>query len=698
MENSDTRILKDYQRYTITAALPYANGPIHIGQLAGSYISPDIYVRYLRLKHGNEKVLFVCGSDEHGTAIETRAKKEGVSPQQIVDKYHELNKASFERLGIAFDIYHRTSSELHYQTASGFFTALYEKGAFEVKESEQLYDEEAGMFLADRYVKGTCPRCANESAYGDQCENCGATLSPTELINPVSTLSGTKPVWKKTKHWYLPLNKYEDWLKEWLLKGKGRDEEWKKNVLGQCKSWLEDGLQPRAMTRDLSWGVPVPLDDAEGKVLYVWLDAPMGYISATKQWAKDKGLDWKPYWQDNETKLVHFLGKDNIVFHCIIFPSILKELGEFIVPTNVPANEFMNLEGDKMSTSRNWTVWLHEYLDEFEGRQDELRYVLTAIMPETRDSEFTWKDYQNRVNTELVAVLGNFVNRVMVLTHKYFEGRVQPLVEERKESATNKDLNLALKEGIAGVEKSLESYRFREAMDNALGIARAGNKYLADEEPWNLYKEDEAAVGHVLNRCTQLMVNLAIVLEPFLPQTSRKILRLLDFTGLNMNWGMLGNMEMIQEGHQLNESELLIAKVEDEEIQKQIDKLAATKLENQAKDSDVKIKPMIEFEDFQKLDMRTGTILEASKVEGADKLLQLTVDLGFEKRTIVSGVADHYKAEDIIGQQVTVLINLKPRKIRGVESQGMILMAEDDAAGLKFLSPAGDMPNGSEIH
>lgn len=671
------------KKHLITSALPYANGPLHIGHMAGAYLNADIYVRHLR--NQNEEVLWVCGSDEHGAAITIRAQKEGVSPQEVVDKYDRIIRESFEGLDISFDIYHRTSSELHHRTASEFFLELDKKGSFIKKESEQYYDKESEMFLADRYIKGICPKCGHEDAYGDQCENCGSALSPTELINPKSTLSGASPELRTTTHWFLPLNQHEDWVKEWLVEGvlEGKEHhepsEWKKHVLGQCRSWVEAGLQPRAMTRDLKWGIPVPLVEGKGKVLYVWMDAPIGYISATKAWCEEQGKDWKEYWQDEETELIHFIGKDNIVFHCIIFPIILKQHGGYILPTNVPANEFLNLEGDKISTSRNHAVWLHEYLEELPGRVDELRYVLGSILPETKDSEFTWEDYQSRVNNELVAILGNFVNRCLVLTKKYFDGTIpapkgiEPMPEEGK----------ALLEGnLKEIDSAIRSFRFREALQLAMQGARYGNRYLAEKEPWKLIKTDEDAVADILYNSLQLVAHVADALEAFLPGTS---VRMRAMLGINSG-------EEPKPGASLGEIELLFKKVEDEEIQVQKDKLTKSP-EAGLKDE----KEMIDFETFTKMDIRTGEILSAEKVAGADKLLQLQVKLGPETRTIVSGIAEHYEAEEVIGKSVSVLVNLAPRKIRGVMSQGMILMAEDEKGNLAFVSPEKEMPAGSTI-
>lgn len=676
------------KRYLITAALPYANGPLHIGHIAGAYLPADIYVRYLRLK--GEDVVFVCGSDEHGAAITLRAKKEGTTPKAIVDKYHVQIKETFERFGINFNIYHRTSSELHHTTASDFFKVLNENGKFTKETSEQFYDEENKQFLADRYITGTCPKCGYESAYGDQCEKCGSSLNPKDLINPISTLSGKPPVLKETFHWYLPMNEYEGWLKEWLIDG---HKEWKANVYGQCKSWIDGGLQPRAMTRDLDWGVKVPVKDAEGKVLYVWLDAPIGYISATKQWALDNNRDWKPYWMKKDTKLVHFIGKDNIVFHCIIFPIILKAHGDYILPENVPANEFLNLEGNKLSTSRNWAIWLHEYLDEFPGKEDVLRYTLCSIMPETKDSEFTWKDFQARNNNELASILGNFVNRVMVLTQNFFEGKV-PDADECS------DLKQFIEQQKAAIETSLEGYRFREAVQELMNVARHGNKLLTEKEPWKLIKTDKKAAGIVLYDCLQIIVNLAVLCEPFLPFTSQKIRTMLNLDASILKWENIGKMNLLKPDHQLGASSLLFEKVEDDVIRKQIDKLhasaqvtaTATPVTTQQP-----AKPSISYDDFSKLDLRVGKILSAEKVEKADKLLKLQVDLGYERRTVVSGIAQFFKPEEIIGKKVSLVANLASKKIKGIESHGMILMAEDAEGKLAFVSSTDEMPDGSSI-
>ncbi|MRX48532.1 methionine--tRNA ligase [Pedobacter puniceum] len=680
-----------FKRYTITAALPYANGPKHIGHLAGAYIPADLYVRYLRLK--NRDVVFVCGSDEHGTAIANQAMKEQTTPRAIIDKYHELNKQSFEKLGISFDIYHRTSEPIHHETAQDFFKNLNEKGIFKVETSEQYYDEEAKQFLADRYITGTCPSCGNDGAYGDQCEKCGTSLSPEDLIDPKSTLTGNKPVRKETKHWYLPLDQYEGWLKEWILEGHKHD--WRTNVYGQCKSWIDGGLHPRAVTRDLDWGIKVPAEGADGKVLYVWFDAPIGYISATRQWALDHNKDWELYWKDKETKLVHFIGKDNIVFHCIVFPVMLHTQGEFILPENVPANEFMNLEGDKMSTSRGWSIEMHEYLEDFPNKIDELRYYLTAIAPETSDSEFTWKDYQARVNNELVAILGNFVNRVMILMHKYFDGIV---AGSGKIELSDNAINEAIGNCYDEVEQAFESYKFRQAQTAAMEIARLGNRYLTEHEPWKAYKENPEAAREVLHNCLHIIAHAATCLQAFLPNTAEKI-----FTMLNLKNKFSFDEEIVFEGgHQLNTAALLFEKIEDEVIERQIQKLIDKKASlEQVKEETSVVAPAkknISFEQFSGLDIRTGTILEAEKVAKTKKLLKLKIDTGIDVRTVVSGIAEFYEPEKIIGQQVSILVNLEPREIKGILSQGMILMAENSSGKLSFVAPTeSDINNGSVI-
>ncbi|GAL86503.1 hypothetical protein MYP_3733 [Sporocytophaga myxococcoides] len=681
---------KNYKRHTITAALPYANGPVHIGHLAGVYVPADIYARYLRLK--GEDVLFVCGSDEHGVPITIRAKKEGITPQQAVDKYHTIIKDSFKDFGISFNIYSRTSAQVHHETSSEFFKTLYNKGIFEEKVTEQYFDPKALQFLADRYIEGTCPKCGFEKAYGDQCENCGSTLSPSELINPHSTLSGEKPVLKSTKHWYLPLDKYENWLREWILEG---HKEWKANVYGQCKSWIDQGLQPRAVTRDLDWGVPVPLPGTEGKVLYVWFDAPIGYISATKDWAQQQGTPeaWAPYWQDQDTKLVHFIGKDNIVFHCVIFPVMLKTHGDYILPDNVPANEFLNLEGNKISTSRNWAVWLHEYLQEFPGKADVLRYVLCANAPETKDNDFTWKDFQARNNNELVAIFGNFVNRAVVLTRKNYDGIVpaQGTLEN-----IDKEVLEKLKELPEKVAGSIEAYRFREALTFMMELARVGNKYLADTEPWQLIKTDASRVKTILNISLQISASLAILAEPFMPHTAAKLSEMLGLEKLS--WKDAGKDNLVVGGHQLKAGGLLFDKIEDETIEAQIKKLQDTKLANELASKTVAPeKPAVQFDDFTQMDIRIATIIEAEKVAKTKKLLKLKLDTGIDTRTVVSGIAEYYEPEKIIGQQVCLLANLAPREIKGIESKGMILMAEDKDGKLSFVSPVNKITNGGTV-
>ena len=675
---------KKFKRYLVTSALPYANGPVHIGHLAGVYVPSDIYTRYLRLR--GEDVIHVCGSDEHGVPITIKAKKEGITPQQVVDRYHEIIKNAFAGLGIEFDIYSRTSSDMHTVTASDFFRKMNEDGKFVEQTTEQYYDEEAKMFLADRYIMGTCPKCGNERAYGDQCEACGSTLSPDELVEPHSTLSGSVPVKKATTHWYLPLNDYEQMLREWILDG---HKEWKTNVYGQCKSWLDGGLQPRAVSRDLDWGIPVPVEGAEGKVLYVWFDAPIGYISATKELTPD----WEKYWKSEDTKLVHFIGKDNIVFHCIVFPSMLKAHGDYILPENVPSNEFLNLEGDKISTSRNWAVWLHEYLEDMPGKEDVLRYVLCANAPETKDNDFTWKDYQARNNNELVAVLGNFVNRALVLTQKYYNG-VVPACGELTEYDQQTIAELS---GIkASLEHNIENYRFREALKDAMNFARIGNKYLADSEPWKLIKTDTERVKTILNIALQITASIATAIEPFMPFSAAKILNMLAVE--KFGWDTLGSMELIAAGHTIGTPALLFEKIEDDVIQRQLDKLEATKAANAA--AEVKAEPQKEactFDDFQKMDIRVSTILAAEKVAKTKKLLKLTVDTGIDQRTIVSGIAEHFTPEELIGQQVLVLVNLQPRELKGILSQGMILMAEDATGALRLVQPSMAVKAGSMV-
>ena len=681
------------KRYTVTAALPYTNGPIHIGHLAGVYVPADIYARYLRLT-GND-VAYICGSDEHGVAIPMRAKKEGVSPQEIIDKYHTIIKQSFKDFGISFDNYSRTSSKIHHKTASDFFIDLHKKGDFIEEVTAQLYDAEANQFLADRFVVGTCPKCGFEESYGDQCEHCGTSHNGTDLINPKSAITGNTPTLKETKHWFLPLDKHESFLREWILDGHKSD--WKSNVLGQVKSWIDDGLRPRAVTRDLEWGIPVPVDGGEGKVLYVWFDAPIGYISSTKEWAEREGKNWEDYWKDENTKLVHFIGKDNIVFHCIIFPSMLKAHGGYILPENVPANEFLNLEGNKLSTSKNWAVWLHEYLEDFPNQQDVLRYTLTANAPENKDNDFTWKDFQAKNNNELVAIFGNFINRVVVLTNKYYEGQV-PAAGEFTE--VDEDTLAAIKHFPESIGKSIQRYRFREASQELMNLARLGNKYLADEEPWKVIKVDEERVKTIMYVALQISAALAVVSEPFLPFTSDKLKKMLHISNENdRSWNDVSEKEvLLPANHQIGSAELLFSKIEDKTVTTQLEKLAATKKANEQENKVIEPqKETIDFEDFTKLDMRVGTILEAVKVAKTKKLLQLKVDVGIDVRTIVSGIAESFSPEDIIGQQVTVLTNLAPRKIRGVESQGMILMTDTPDGKLAFVEPEQKVNNGQQI-
>ena len=677
---------KQFKRYLITSALPYANGPVHIGHLAGVYVPSDIYARYQRLR--GRDVISVCGSDEHGVPITIKARKEGITPQDVVDRYHAIIKDAFQRLGMSFDIYSRTSSPTHRVTASDFFKKLYDEGKFIEQTSEQFYDEEAKAFLADRYIVGTCPRCQSEGAYGDQCEKCGSTLSPDELINPTSKLSGSVPVKRPTKHWYLPLDQYDAFLREWILEG---HKEWKSNVYGQCKSWLDTGLQPRAVSRDLDWGIPVPIEGEEGKVLYVWFDAPIGYISATK----DLTPDWEKYWKDEDTKMVHFIGKDNIVFHCIVFPSMLKAHGDYILPENVPANEFLNLEGNKISTSKNWAVWLHEYLDEFPGKEDVLRYVLCANAPETKDNDFTWKDFQARNNNELVAILGNFVNRALVLTKKYYGG----VVPEAGELTDYDRDTIAELSGIkASLESNIENYRFREALKDAMNFARIGNKYLADTEPWKVVKTDPERVKTILNIALQITANITIAIEPFMPFSSAKILSMLNIEKLG--WDNLGSMSLIAAGHTIGEATLLFEKIEDDVIEAQLKKLDDIKKANAAAEAAEHVteqKEECSFDDFQKMDIRVSTILEAEKIAKTKKLLKLTVDTGIDKRTIVSGIAEHFSPEELVGRQVLVLVNLAPREMKGVTSQGMILMAEDASGKLELLAPEHKTNNGAIV-
>jgi methionyl-tRNA synthetase len=680
--------MPSFKRHTITAALPYTNGPVHIGHLAGVYVPSDIYARYLRLR--GEDVAFICGSDEHGVAITLKARNEGLTPQQLVDIYHEKIKTSFEQFGISFDIYSRTSNNIHHQTASDYFRTLYDKGLLTEKTTEQFYDAQAQQFLADRYIKGTCPNCGYEEAYGDQCEKCGSTLSPSELKNPKSMLSGEAPVLKETKHWYLPLDQYEGWLKKWILE---EHKEWKPNVYGQCKSWLDNGLQPRPITRDLEWGIPVPIEGAEGKVLYVWFDAPIGYISATKEWAQQQGKNWEDYWKSPDTRLLHFIGKDNIVFHCIIFPAILKAEGSYILPDNVPANEFLNLESNKISTSRNWAVWLHEYLDEFPGKQDVLRYVLTANAPETKDNDFTWKDFQTRNNSELVAIFGNFVNRALVLSQKYFgdtiptAGELQPVDIQVLDDA---------KQIPATIESALDQFKFREALAHMMDLARIGNKYLADTEPWKLIKEDQQRVGTILNVCLQLAAGLAVFCEPFLPFSAEKLRGMLNMP--RQEWEKAKAFNSLPGGHVLGQLSLLFEKIEDSQIEHQVKKLMDTKTANESATTHMKpAKAAIAYDDFMKMDLRVGQIKTAQRVEKSDKLLQFTVDTGLDTRTILSGIAKHFTPEEMVGKKVVVLANLAPRKIMGVESQGMLLFAENENGELKAVTPDETAENGATI-
>ncbi|MBS7256671.1 methionine--tRNA ligase [Flavobacterium branchiicola] len=711
-------MIQNPKRYTITAALPYTNGPIHIGHLAGVYVPADIYSRYLRLQ--GKDVAFICGSDEHGVAISMKAKKEGITPQEVIDKYDGIIRKSFSDFGISFDNYSRTSAKIHHDTASEFFRTLYDKGDFIEEVTEQLYDAKANQFLADRFVVGTCPKCGNDGAYGDQCENCGSTLNATDLINPKSTITGETPILKETKHWFLPLDRYSDFLTKWILEGHKSD--WKANVYGQVKSWIDAGLEPRAVTRDLDWGIDVPVEGAEGKKLYVWFDAPIGYISSTKEWAAREGKDWEPYWKDEETKLVHFIGKDNIVFHCIIFPAMLKAEGSYILPDNVPANEFLNLEGNKLSTSKNWAVWLHEYLEEFPEKQDVLRYALTSNAPETKDNDFTWKDFQARNNNELVAIFGNFINRVVVLTNKYYEG----VVPTPNEFTEVDEATLAeLKAYPAVISSSVERYRFREALGELMNVARLGNKYLADEEPWKVMKDNPERVKTQMYVALQIAAALSVLAEPFLPFTANKLSKILNlgdlkehFEGFSkflkeknrdaqdivldkkLGWNDISeNSDLIPAGHKIGEAELLFAKIEDEEIQKQIDKLEATKTANLAESKQPEPqKELIQFEDFAKMDIRVGTILEAEKMPKANKLLVLKVDTGIDVRTIVSGIAESFSPEEIIGKRVSVLANLAPRALRGVESQGMILMTTNAEGKLVFINPDADAPNGETVN
>ena len=689
--------MKNPKRYTITAALPYTNGPIHIGHLAGVYVPADIYTRYLKLK--GEDVVFVCGSDEHGVPITIKAKKEGVSPQDVVDKYHAIIKQSFQEFGIQFDNYSRTSAQVHHETATEFFQNMYDNDKFIEETTEQLYDAKANQFLADRFVTGTCPKCGNEEAYGDQCEKCGSSLNATDLINPKSAITGDVPTLKSTKHWFLPLDRYDGFLKDWILKDHKKD--WKSNVYGQCKSWIDEGLRARAVTRDLDWGIPVLVEGGDGKVLYVWFDAPIGYISSTKEWADREGKEWEPYWKDKETKLVHFIGKDNIVFHCIIFPVMLKAEGSYILPDNVPANEFLNLEGRKLSTSKNWAVWLHEYLEDFPGKEDVLRYVLTANAPETKDNDFTWKDFQTRNNSELVAIYGNFINRVVVLSNKYYEGIVPQALNF---SETDLKVLADIKTFPQSIADSIEKYRFREAQGVMMNLARLGNKYLADEEPWKLQKTDPERTATIMYVALQVASALAVISEPFLPFTAGKLKKMLNFESLThlITWMDISKLdELIPSGHQIHLAEFLFSKIEDEEIQKQVDKLEASKVSNSEEGS--KVEPQKDeatFEDFSKLDIRIGTIIAAEKKPKTKKLMVLKVNTGLDERTIVSGIAEHYKAEELIGKRVSVVVNLKPIKLKGTLSEGMILMTEDAEGKLTFLNPDNDssVNNGTSIN
>ena len=681
--------MKDIKRYTITSALPYANGPVHIGHLAGVYVPADIYVRYLR--NNGKEVLFIGGSDEHGVPITIKARKEGVTPQDIVDRYHNIIKKSFEELGISFDIYSRTSNPTHHETASDFFKYLYDNGKLIEKVSQQYYDEEAHEFLADRYITGTCPHCNNEHAYGDQCEACGTSLSATDLINPKSALSGNTPVLKETKHWYLPLNEYDAWLREWILQGHKAD--WRPTVYGQCKSWIEQGLQPRAVTRDLSWGVKVPLKEAEGKVLYVWFDAPIGYISATKEWAKAHNTDWKPWWQDESSKLVHFIGKDNIVFHCIIFPCMLKAHGGYILPENVPANEFLNLEGDKISTSRNWAVWAHEYIEDFPGKQDVLRYTLTSIAPETKDADFTWADFQAKNNNELLAIFGNFVNRTVVLSHKYYGGNIP---ERGELTAYEKEIIEKMAQFPSIIADSIEHYKFREAQAELMNLARLGNKYLTDTEPWKKQKENPEYVKTILHVSLQICASLSILCEPFLPFTAKKLQKMLNID--NKKWSDGGRHDLLKAGDPLNPAEYLFEKIEDETIAKQVQKLEDTKKQNEVANAEaVPAKTDVTFDDFQNMDIRVVTVLAAEKVAKTKKLLKLKVNTGVDTREIISGIAEYYQPEDLVGKQVLMLINLAPKNIKGVDSHGMVLMAEDADGSLSIMQPHKHVKEGSTV-
>ena len=688
-EQKKNENMKEPKRYLVTAALPYANGPLHIGHIAGAYLPADIYVRYLRLK--GRDVAFICGSDEHGVPITLRSRKEGVSPQKIVDTYHAINKKGFEDLGIEFDIYHRTSAPLHHQTASDFFRKLYEAGEFIEKEEEQFYDEEENQFLADRYIVGTCPSCGYDQAYGDQCEQCGTSLSPKELIDPVSALSGNKPQLRKTKHWYLPLDKYqEEWLEEWIDSHQG---DWKANVYGQCKSWLNQKLHPRAVTRDLEWGVPVPVEGTDGKVLYVWFDAPIGYISATKAWAEEQGKDWEKYWKDEDTSLIHFIGKDNIVFHCLIFPSMLKAHGDYILPDNVPANEFLNLEGDKLSTSRNWAVWVNEFVEQFPDKIDVLRYTLAANFPEQKDNDFTWKDFQNRNNNELVAVMGNFVNRALVLTKKFFNRQVPEIKELTDYDREILERARAIKNDL---EDRIEHYKFREAVKIAMDMGRLGNKYLADTEPWSLYEKDPDRVATILNLSLQLAASISIVIEPFLPYTAEKLRKFLNISKLD--WDLAGRSNILEPGHEVNKPKHLFQKIEDQVVEQQVEKLKEARRKKEQQERGVEpAKENISFDDFTRLDIRVGEILEAEKVPKTKKLMKLKVDTGLDTRTVVAGIAEQFSPEEVKGRQVSIAVNLDPKKIKGIESQGMILMAEDAEGRLTFLSPGTKTQRGAVV-
>jgi methionyl-tRNA synthetase len=679
------------KRYTITAALPYTNGPLHIGHLAGAYLPADVYARFMRLR--GEDVVFICGSDEHGVPITIKAKNENRTPQEVVDEYHAIIKKSFDGIGVSFDKYFRTSDPLHHETATTFFEKLYNDGKLISKESQQLFDPEAKQFLADRYVEGGCPKCDNEAAYGDQCEKCGASLNPTDLINPKSKLSGATPVMRDTKHWYLPLDEMQAEIQPWI---ESHQKDWKSNVMGQCKSWLNQGLQPRAVTRDLDWGVKVPVEGADGKVMYVWFDAPIGYISATKKWAEETGNNWEDYWKKEDSKLVHFIGKDNIVFHCIIFPAMLMAHGNYVLPDNVPANEFLNLEGDKISTSRNWAVWLHEYLEDFPGKEDVLRYTLLANAPESKDNDFKWKDFQSRNKGELVDVLGNFVNRIVVLSSKYYDGKL-PAFDPSCNVDGIKEVQAAIKNIPTKVETSIEAYRFKEALSEFMRLAREGNKFLADTEPWRMVKEDPKTVESIMHLGLQLTANLAILSAPFIPFTTKKLLEMLNMDASILEWKNAGRLDLLPEGHVIGKAQHLFNKIEDEEIEKQLDKLKANQAKKEEKKPEVPAKSTIQFDDFTKLDLKVGTIQEAEKVPKADKLLKLLIDVGTEQRTILSGIAEQFSPEELLNKQVVVLTNLAPRKMRGVESQGMVLMAEDEEGKLQFVKPESAMVSGAVV-